>query len=61
MSPSNSRSMSAGYGYDPRWFIWTIVFLVATGISLVSYILLSDTGTNDVPVFAASKVETHKK
>lgn len=35
--------------YDPRWFIWTIVFLVVTGISLVSYILLSDSGTYDVP------------
>ena len=34
--------------YDPRWFIWTIVFLVVTGISLVSYIMLSDTGGADV-------------
>jgi hypothetical protein len=32
--------------YDPRWFIWTIVFLVVTGISLVSYIVLSDPGTS---------------
>jgi hypothetical protein len=38
--------------YDARWFIWTIVFLVVTGISLVSYIVLSDSGNNDVPVFA---------
>jgi hypothetical protein len=30
--------------YDPRWFIWTIVFLLVTGISLVSYIMLSDAG-----------------
>ena len=37
--------------YDSRWFIWTIVFLVVTGISLVSYITLSDNGTNDVPPF----------
>lgn len=28
--------------YDPRWFIWTIVFLVVVGISLVSYIFLSE-------------------
>lgn len=28
--------------YDPRWFIWTIVFLVTTGISLVTYIVTSD-------------------
>jgi hypothetical protein len=31
--------------YDSRWFIWTIVFLVVTGLSLVSYILLSDSST----------------
>ena len=34
--------------YDPRWFIWTIVFLVVTGISLISYIMLSDSGNDDV-------------
>lgn len=33
--------------YDPRWFIWTIVFLIVTGISLVSYIVFSSTGTVD--------------
>ena len=31
---------------DPRYFIWTIVFLVVTGISLVSYIMFSDNGTD---------------
>ena len=34
--------------YDSRWFIWTIVFLVVTGISLVSYITLSGTGDSDL-------------
>lgn len=43
--------------YDPRWFIWTIVFLVVTGISLVSYIVLSDTGSAD----AAGLVTVHHK
>lgn len=33
--------------YDSRWFIWTIVFLVVTGISLVSYIALSGSGVDD--------------
>lgn len=33
--------------YDSRWFIWTIVFLVVTGISLVSYITLSGDSTSD--------------
>ena len=46
--------------YDPRWFIWTIVFLVVTGISLVSYIVLSDSGTNDVASTVSSKSLVHK-
>lgn len=33
--------------YEIRWFIWTIVFLVVTGISLVSYIVFSDTSSAD--------------
>lgn len=24
--------------YDPRWFIWTIMFLIATGVGLSLYI-----------------------
>jgi hypothetical protein len=44
--------------YDPRWFIWTIVFLVVTGISLVSYIVLSDAGTNEVPDFGKPRAST---
>jgi hypothetical protein len=31
--------------YDPRWFIWTVVFLIVSGVSLVSYILI--TSSND--------------
>ena len=31
--------------YDPRWFVWTIVFLIVSGVSLVSYILI--TTSND--------------
>ncbi len=46
--------------YDSRWFIWTIVFLVATGISLVSYILLSDNGDQDAQMITPSKL-LHKK
>ena len=40
--------------YDARWFIWTIVFLVVTGISLVSYIVFSD-NSNDIPVFVKAQ------
>lgn len=28
--------------YNPRWFVWTVMFLLVTGVSLVSYIILSD-------------------
>ena len=27
---------------DNRWFIWAIVFLLVSGVSLVSYIMISD-------------------
>jgi hypothetical protein len=46
--------------YDSRWFIWTIVFLVVTGISLVSYIALSDTGTNDASPVIVARPAVHK-
>ena len=45
---ANLNNKTAENNYDPRWFIWTILFLVVTGISLVSYIVLSDNGTEDV-------------
>lgn len=32
--------------YDPRWLIWTIVFLVSSGTALVSYIIISDINEN---------------
>jgi hypothetical protein len=33
--------------YDPRWFIWTIVFLLVSGVSLVSYIMITSDDTTD--------------
>lgn len=27
---------------DHRWFIWTIVFLIVSGVSLVSYIMITE-------------------
>ncbi len=33
--------------YDPRWFIWTIVFLVAAGVGLTTYIVTSDSTNAD--------------
>lgn len=43
--------------YSPRWFIWTIVFLVVTGVALVSYIVFSDPANeyqNDFPMHRAA-------
>lgn len=57
MPPPNAYLQSDNY--NPRWFIWTIVFLVVTGISLVSYIVFSDSGTNDVPDLSTSLVTVH--
>lgn len=34
--------------YDSRWFIWAIVFLVVTGVSLVSYVTLSANDNNNL-------------
>ncbi len=44
--------------YSPRWFIWTIVFLVVAGVALVSYVVLSDPANeyqNDFPMHRAAK------
>jgi|GEM_PF-1341392 hypothetical protein len=27
---------------EHRWFIWTIVFLIVSGVSLVSYIMITE-------------------
>jgi hypothetical protein len=47
MPNKNPAASVSQDNYDPRWFIWTIVFLLVTGISLVSYIMLSDTTLAD--------------
>jgi hypothetical protein len=60
MSIPNSNELQKT-DYNPRWFVWTIVFLVITGISLVSYIVLSDSGTNDVASFGVQKAHTVQK
>jgi hypothetical protein len=60
--PIPPNSQIPANNYDSRWFIWTIIFLVVTGISLVSYITLSGNGDSDsiaAPVVAHHAV-THK-
>lgn len=37
--------------YDPRWFIWTIVFLIVSGVSLVSYILITSSNDANEAIF----------
>ena len=56
----NANSQAPQNSYDSRWFIWTIVFLVAVGISLVSYIALSDNGTNDIYNPVVTHAAVHK-
>jgi len=51
--------MAAQGNYDSRWFIYTIVFLVVTGISLVSYIVLSDNSSSDVSSPVTTKADLH--
>ena len=54
-----ANSMQVPSTYDPRWFIWTIVFLVVSGISLVSYIVLSDNSSTDFTPLAMAKAPIH--
>ena len=54
--PTNNSAPASSY--DPRWFIWTIVFLFITGVSLVSYIIVSDSGEMEFQDVARAKVRT---
>lgn len=56
----NSKLNNPVSTYDPRWFIWTIVFLLVTGISLVSYIVLSDDGSLDIGEFPKTQATSKK-
>jgi hypothetical protein len=52
---SNQKTMA---NYDPRWFIWTIVFLLVSGIGLVTFIVTSSDSeaSGAAAEFPASKV-----
>ena len=47
--------------YDSRWFIWTVVFLVIMGISLVCYIVFSDNTATDVSAMTVPRALTASK
>lgn len=53
--------MLAKEEYNPRWFIWTIVFLVVTGVSLVAFISLSPDGTEDFQNITTHRQLSQKK
>lgn len=61
MANMQSAQFSKPEAYDPRWFIWTIVFLIVTGISLVSYIMLSDTSSADDGSTPTHRTTTQQK
>lgn len=37
--------------YDPRWFIWTVVFLIVSGVSLAGYIIYTSNQDSNNSVF----------
>lgn len=46
--------------YDPRWFIWTIVFLIVSGVSLVSYIIITGSQDSSATSFVTVQHTTRK-
>jgi hypothetical protein len=51
--PKNNKTIqvSSNEQYDPRWFIWTIVFLLVSGIGLSAFITLSHNSSKDFVEF----------
>ena len=54
---SNNQAVQSSY--DPRWFIWTIVFLVTAGVGLT--VIISTTSANDSSQVSTSLVVHHNK
>lgn len=46
--------------YNLRWFVWTIVFLLTTGVSLVTYITYTSI-IDDSQNYTSSQVHFTKK
>lgn len=51
--PNNNVQANMQVKYDPRWFIWTIAFLIVVGVSLSSYIYI--TSENDQTQFIVNQ------
>lgn len=45
---------------DHRWFIWTIVFLLVSGVSLVSYIMITDINQDTTLFDTTTTIRAHK-
>jgi hypothetical protein len=61
MASNNDLNKQASEVYDPRWFIWTIVFLLVTGVSLVSYIVFSEPSAEAAPDITSPRVLKDRK
>lgn len=46
---------------DHRWFIWTVLFLIVSGVSLVSYIMITTMNDDSANVDSASFLIHHQK
>lgn len=42
---------------DHRWFIWTIVFLLVSGVSLTSYIMITDINIDTANMQATTNLQ----
>ena len=51
MPKIDQASVSQVSQYDPRWFIWTIVFLLVSGIGLSAFITLSQSDNSNIVEF----------
>jgi hypothetical protein len=51
--PKNNKTIQVASAeqYDPRWFIWTIVFLLVSGIGLSAFITLSHNPNQELVEF----------
>lgn len=52
-----NNSVQPGSPYNPRYFIWTIVFLVSVGVMLVTYMF--QTSLEDSVEASAAGVSVH--
>lgn len=47
--------------HDSRWFIWTVVFLIISGVSLVSYIMITQVNDDTEHIWYSFPIHRPKK